>query len=133
MTNDINTLKDKLNELYTARDTMVDTPTIRAAYAQVNVELQIRETQRQLAYAVAEHNVKVLKNRREELRSLLDNDKATYNSRTAGEVLDELNRVRKALQLQEEVLHQIAYEEYQDELQQAHAEYQGELIADYDS
>lgn len=127
----INTLKDKLNELYTARDTMVDTPTIRAAYAYANVEMQIRETHRQLAYAVAEHNIKVLKGRQEELRALLDNDKATYNLRTTGKVLDELARVRKALQGQEEVMHQIAEEEYQDGLQQALAE--GELIADYDS
>jgi hypothetical protein len=57
---------------------------------------------------------------------MLDNDKITYNSRTTGDCLNELNRVREALELQESKLKECGYEEYM-------IEQQGYLIADYDS
>jgi hypothetical protein len=126
MISDINTLKDKLNELYTARDSMVGAESIYVAAALMTVEHEIKVYTAKLGTAVAVHNIRVLKSRREQLRTMLDNDKITYNSRTTGDCLNELNRVREALELQESKLKECGYEEYM-------IEQQGYLIADYDS
>lgn len=123
---DINTLKDKLNELYSARESMIGTESVYVASALMTVEHEISIYTAKLGTAVATHNIRVLKGRQEELRALLDNDKATYNLRTTGDCLKELNRVRKALEAQEAKLKEFGYEEYM-------AEQQGYLIADYDS
>lgn len=126
MNHDINTLKDKLNELHSARESMIGTESVYVAAALMTVEHEISVYTAKLGTAVATHNIRVLKNRQQELRAMLDNDKITYNSRTTGNCLNELNRVRKALETQEKTLAEFGYDEYM-------AEQQGYLIADYDS